>query len=82
MGSLLAFVSAHPIVAGLTAWLLANLAFAAIWHHARARYREIEYQRDLISLELASLEQLCDNGPSDISEVPTLSGSPDLVRVA
>ena len=74
MGFLIAFVSAHPIVAGLTAWLLLIVAFAAIWHQLLSRHRDMEYERDLIALEFANLEQLWENEPSDISEVPTFPG--------
>ena len=81
MGFLIAFVSAHPIVACLTVWLLLIVAFATIWHQLRSRYRDLEYERDLIALEFANLEQLWENEPSDISEVPTFPGSRDVIRV-
>ena len=71
MGSSLSFVSAHPIAAGLAAWLLVDVAFAAIWHRVRSRYRDMEYERDLIALELAGLELLCANEQARMSEVPS-----------
>lgn len=76
-----AFVSAHPILASLTAWLLVNVAYAAVWHRVRSRHRDMEYERDLIALELATAEEVCENKQADDFEVPTFSRRRDPIRV-
>jgi hypothetical protein len=63
--SSIAFVSAHPIVAGLVAWLAFNVAFAVLWHRARSLYRDMEYERDLIAIEITTAEELYDHEPAE-----------------